>query len=203
MCSLHDELTGDCVSNITIDNTSDWSHNITKLKNRFLIIAYKFYEHDITYEEYERGVRSDKIVIRMRESDYHNNTNLSNQTIFQVDFIKQRNCNMIKSPFLLYPLISLINALVILTWLYSLIKYAHTLFNTQKILTALLPLKAFNDTLLLVHIYSCTSEGKINGYENVAMNINEVIQPIFKGLVIYLLFLLTFVSLKVKELEDI
>jgi hypothetical protein len=198
MCSLHDELTGDCVSSITIDNTSNWSHNIKKLKNRFLIIAYKFYEHDITYDEYERGIGSDKIVIKMRESDYNKNINLSNQTIFQLNFTKQRDCNTIKSTFLLYSLISLINALVILAWLYFLLKHAHAIFNTQKILTALLLFKAFNDTLLLVHVNNCTSEGKINGYENIAMNVNEVLQPIFKGLVIYLLLSLALVSLVVR-----
>lgn len=195
MCRLHDELAGDCVSNITVDNTSDWSHELGKVKNRFLIIAYAFYSKDISYSEYERGLASGKIVMKMRSSAYSGILPyLHNRTSFQLAFTRHRNCQFIKQPFFLYPIAVFLNAFIVLVWVYSLAKSSGVVHCTQKSLTAILLLKSYNDIVLLFHIYMCREEGTTAGLESAALNTNAVLQPILKGLLIHLVLLLTLVS---------
>eukprot|EP00826_Nyctotherus_ovalis_P035020 TRINITY_DN2966_c0_g1_i1.p3 TRINITY_DN2966_c0_g1~~TRINITY_DN2966_c0_g1_i1.p3 ORF type:complete len:116 (-),score=11.87 TRINITY_DN2966_c0_g1_i1:15-362(-) len=92
--------------------------------------------------------------MKMRSSAYNKILPyLRNGSAFQLTFTRQRNCQLIKQPFFLYPIASFLNALIVLVWVYSLVKYSAITHCTQRSLTAILLLKAYNDIVLLFRIY--------------------------------------------------
>eukprot|EP00826_Nyctotherus_ovalis_P014288 TRINITY_DN13965_c0_g1_i4.p1 TRINITY_DN13965_c0_g1~~TRINITY_DN13965_c0_g1_i4.p1 ORF type:complete len:188 (-),score=14.49 TRINITY_DN13965_c0_g1_i4:798-1361(-) len=160
---------------------------------RFMIITSTA---RINEYQFETALNSEVVVLRMDLVEFNKKVApfVGSDRRFGFNCTRLRNCEVVKSPLVLYPITLGIYLILLIIWIYSLNKSSMELLSAQRLLNLLFGMKIYDDAISFWLMLRCRPEGNLYGVAYLLFDANHFARPVFEGVFIYYLLSLSAVS---------